>query len=232
MKKNVIRIIAVVLALTMLTVSFAGCSTSEVNRPVAVETKTDLQDVYFEFTYGELKGILPGDKLATLYENFNKKTDDRVVKLSYYELISKYGSEEYFNDILNLISDEEWAQFTGNQQMVLDYFNGMINDIKTNGTARVSYNESFWVNHGDGVVFKSEDGKELEDQDKFRAAFRIYADMALKDIGKYLMNISNEEKYQVTKIILPIKSTNRVKISLNSKDTFAVGGILFKYRPI
>ena len=43
---------------------------------------------------------------------------------------------------------------------------------------------------------------------------------------------NNEEKYQVTKIILPIKSTNRVKISLNSKDTFAVGGILFKYRPI
>ena len=82
MKKNVIRIIAVVLAITMLAVSFAGCSTKEVNRPVAVETKTDLQDVYFEFTYGELKEILPGDKLATLYENFNKKTDDRVVKLS------------------------------------------------------------------------------------------------------------------------------------------------------
>ena len=54
MKKNVIRIIAVVLAFTILAVSFAGCSTSEVNRPVAVETKTDLGDVYFEFTYGEL----------------------------------------------------------------------------------------------------------------------------------------------------------------------------------
>ena len=75
MKKNIIRIIAVVLALTMLAVSFAGCSTSEVNRPVAVETKTDLQDVYFEFTYGELKNILPGDKLATLYENFNKSCE-------------------------------------------------------------------------------------------------------------------------------------------------------------
>ena len=157
MKKNFIRIIALVLVFTMLAVSFAGCGTSEVIRPVAVETKTDLGDVYFEFTYGELKNILPGDKLATLYENFNKKTDDRVVKLSYYELTSKYGSEEYFNDILALISDEEWAQFTGNQQEILDYFNGMINDIKTTGSARVSYYEDFWINHGDGVVFKTVD---------------------------------------------------------------------------
>lgn len=208
MKKNVMRIIAVVLALTMLAVSFAGCSTGEVNRPVAVETKTDLQDVYFEFTYGELKGILPGDKLATLYENFNKKTDDRVVKLSYYELVSKYGSEEYFNDILNLISDEEWAQFTGNQQAVLDYFNNMINDIKTNGTARVSYNENFWINHGEGVIFKSEDGKELENQDKFRAAFRLYADMALKDIGSFLMNLGQDEatefRADLTDVIYPL----------------------------
>mgnify|MGYP003490218340 CR=1 FL=1 len=40
MKKNFIRVIAVVLAFTMLAVSFAGCSTSEVERPVAVESKT------------------------------------------------------------------------------------------------------------------------------------------------------------------------------------------------
>ncbi len=208
MKKKFIRFFAVVLAFTMLAASLAGCSTTEVNRPVAVETKTDLGDVYFEFTYGDLKNVLPGDKLATLYENFNKKTDDRVVKLSYYELVSKYGSEEYFNDILALISDKEWAQFTGNQQAILDYFNSMINDIKTNGTARVSYNENFWINHGDGVVFKSVDGKELENQDKFRAAFRIYADMSLKNIGSFLMNLSQEEatefKADLTDVIYPL----------------------------
>lgn len=209
MKKNFIRIIALVMALTMLTVSLAGCSgTSEVNRPVAVEAKTDLKDVSFVFTYGELKEILPGDKLATLYENFNKKTDDREVSLSYYELVSKYGSEEYFNDILALISDEEWAQFTGNQQEILDYFNNMINDIKANGSARVSYSEGFWINHGDGVVFKSEDGTELENQDKFRAAFRLYADTALKDIGSFLMNLSQEEATEfnadLTDVIYPL----------------------------
>ncbi len=224
MKKNFIRIIALVLALTMLTVSFAGCSgTSEVNRPVAVEEKTDLKDVSFKFTYGELKEILPGDKLATLYENFNKKTDDREVELSYYELVSKYGSEEYFNDILALISDEEWAQFTGNQQEVLDYFNNMINDIKMNGTARVSYSENFWINHGDGVVFKSEDGKELENQDKFRAAFRLYADTALKDIGSFLMNLSQEEatefKADLTDVIYPLGEKNASTLTLDDLYT-------------
>ncbi len=223
MKKNVIRIVAMVLAFTMLVVSFTGCGAKEVNRPVAVETKTDLQDVYFEFTYGELKEILPGDKLATLYENFNKKTDDRVVKLSYYELVSKYGSEEYFNDILGLISDEEWAQFTGNQQTILDYFNGMINDIKANGSARVSYYEDFWINHGDGVVFKSVDGKELENQDKFRAAFRIYADMSLKNIGSYLMNLSQEEatefKADLTNVIYPLGEKTASTLTLDDLYT-------------
>lgn len=223
MKKNVIRIIAVVLAFTMLTLSFAGCSTSEVNRPVAVETKTDLKDVSFKFTYGELKEILPGDKLATLYENFNKKTDDREVELSYYELVSKYGSEEYFNDILKLISEEEWAQFTGNQQEVLDYFNNMINDIKINSTARVSYYEDFWINHGGSVVFKSEDGKELENQDKFRAAFRLYADTALKDIGSFLMNLSQEDATKkgadLTDVIYPLGEKKASTLTLDDLYT-------------
>lgn len=223
MKKNVIRIIAFVLVMTMLAGTFAGCSTSEVNRPVAVVEKTDLKDVAFKFTYGELKEILPGDKLATLYENFNKKTDDRVVELSYYELVSKYGSEEYFNDILALISDEEWAQFKGNPQEILDYFNDMINDIKTKGTARVSYNENFWINHGDGVIFKSEDGKELDNQDKFRAAFRLYADTALKDIGSFLMNRGQDEatdfKADLTDVIYPLGQKTASTLTLNDLYT-------------
>lgn len=223
MKKNFMRIIAVALVFTMLVATFAGCSgETDVNRPVAVESKTDLKDVTFEFTYGELKNILPGDKLATLYENFNKKTDDRVVKLSYYELVSKYGSEEYFNDLLALITDEEWAQFTGNQQEVLNYFNALINDIKVNRTAFVSYGESFWVNHGDGVVFKSVDGKELENQDKFRAAFRLYVDTALQNIGSFLMN-SGEEALQegedLTDIIYPLGEKTASTLTLNDLYT-------------
>ncbi len=197
MKKNVMRIISLVLVVVMMTTAFAGCG-SEVVRPTPVTVKTDLQDVYFEFAYGELKEVLPADKLATLFENTNTKSDDKTVKISYYELVSKFGSEEYFKDILALASDAEWAQFTGNQQGVLDYFNGKINEIKTTGVARVSYYENFWINHGDGVVFKDTQGNELEGQAELKAAFRLYADMSLKNIGNYLMNISNEEKYQAT----------------------------------
>ena len=211
MKKNVIRIISLVLVVVMMTTAFAGCG-SEVASPTAVTVNTDLQDVYFEFTYGELKEVLPADKLAVLYENINSKTDDKIIKLSYYELVSKFGGEEYFKDILALISDEQWTQFTGNQQGVLDYFNEKINEIKTTGVARVSYYENFWINHGgsegkneDGstnyddvkVFFRDTEGNLLDNQPELRAAFRLYADMALKNIGNYLMNISNEEKYQV-----------------------------------
>ncbi len=223
MKKNFIKIIALALVFTMLAVTFAGCSTSAVERPVAVQSKTDLKDVAFKFTYGDLKNVLPGDKLATLFENFNKKTDDRTIELSYYELVSKYGSEEYFDDILALISEEEWAQFTGNQQEVLDYFNGLINDIKTNGSARVSYNENFWINHGDQVIFKDANGKELEKQKEFRAAFRLYADTALKDIGSFLMNLSQDDatafKADLTNVIYPLGEKTASTLTLEDLYT-------------
>ena len=211
MKKNIMRILSLVLVVVMMVTAFAGCG-SEVVRPTAVTVKTDLQDVNFEFTYGELKKVLPADKLAVLFENTNSKTDDKIVKISYYELVSKFGGEEYFKDILALVSDEEWAQFTGNQQGILDYFNTKINEIKTTGVARVSYSENFWINHGGSegkdengettydnvkVFFRDTEGNLLDNQPELRAAFRLYADMALKNIGGYLMNISNEEKYKV-----------------------------------
>ena len=237
MKKNFMRAISLVMVLVIMVASFAGCGNGkEVNRPEAVSVKTDLKDVYFTFTYGELKEILPGDKLATLFENTNKKLDSREVKLSYYELVSKYSGQEYFPALLNLISDEEKNAFVANQQAVLDYFNEKLNEIKTTGIARVSYYEDFWINHGDGVVFKDLEGNELDGQDKFKAAFRLYSDMGLKDIGKYLMNISNEEKYQVkegdkdklvatdfkedlTNIIYPIGQKNASTLTLDDLYT-------------
>lgn len=250
MKKNVMRILSLILVVVLMATTFAGCG-SEVVRPTPVTVKTDLQDVYFEFTYGELKEVLPADKLAVLYENINSKTDDKIIKLSYYELVSKFGGEEYFKDILALVSDEEWTQFTGNQQGVLDYFNEKINEIKTTGVARVSYYENFWINHGGSegkdengettydnvkVFFRDTEGNLLDNQPELRAAFRLYADMALKNIGNYLMNISNEEKYQVdeddeeklvatafnenlTNIIYPIGQKNASTLTLSDLYT-------------
>ena len=127
------------------------------------------------------------------------------MQLSYYELISKFGGQEYFPALLDLISDEEMAAFTANQQEVLDYFNNMLNDIKQNKTALVEHKEYFWINHGDGVVFKDLEGNELEGQDKFKAAFRLYADTALKDIDSYLFNSDGAIKKgeDLTNVIYP-----------------------------
>ncbi len=245
MKKNVMRILSLAMVVVLMVATFAGCGSSEVNRPEAVSVKTDLKDVSFTFTYGELKEVLPGDQLATLYENTNKKTDDKEVELSYYEIVSKFGDKDYFADVIALISDEEMSAFTANQQGVLDYFNEKINEIKTTGVARVSYYENFWINHGDGVKFMNENGELLDGQDELKAAFRLYADMSLQDIGKYLMNISNEEKYQVkesdedelvatdfnedlTNIIYPLGEKNASTLTLADlyTDTNADTGIV------
>lgn len=209
------------MVVALMVTAFAGCSGSEINRPEAVSVKTDLKDVNFTFTYGELKKVLPGDQLATLYENTNKKTDDREVKLSYYELVSKFGDKDYFADVIKLISDEEMAAFTSNQQDVLDYFNSMINDIKMNKTAYVSYGESFWINHGDGVSFKNENGELLEGQSELKAAFRLYADMALQNIKAYLMNSEKtlEPGVDLTDVIYPLGEEKASTLALSDLYT-------------
>ena len=222
MKKNFMRVLSLVMVLAIMVASFAGCGAgAEVKRPEAVSVKTDLKDVYFTFTYGELKDILPGDKLAILYENINKKLDSREVKLSYYELVSKFGGQEYFPALLNLISDEEKAAFVANQQAVLDYFNNSINDIKQNKTALVEYKEDFWINHGNGVVFKDLEGNELDGQDKFKAAFRLYADTALKNIGDYLMRSEGPVKKgeDLTNIIYPLGVNTASTLALDDLYT-------------
>lgn len=222
MKKNIMRIFSVVMVVALMVATFAGCGGSDVTRPEAVTVKTDLKDVNFTFTYGDLKEILPGDQLATLYENTNKKTDDREVQLSYYELVSKFGDKDYFDDVLALISDEEMATFTGNQQGILDYFNSMINDIKVNKTAYVSYSENFWINHGDGVTFKNGNGEILEGQDELKAAFRLYADTALQDIGSFLMNSGDEALKpgtDLTDVIYPLGEAQASALTLNDLYT-------------
>lgn len=225
MKKNAMRILSLVMVVVMMVTAFAGCgSENAVTRPEAVSVKTDLKDVSFVFTYGELKNVLPGDKLANLFENTNKKLDSREVELSYYELVSKFGGQEYFPELIKLISDEEMSAFIANQQAVLDYFNAAINDIKANGASNpyVSYNESFWINHGKNVVFKDVNGNELEGQDELRAAFRLYADMALKNIGSYLMNSGEtvlQDGEDLTDIIYPLGEKTASTLTLDDLYT-------------
>lgn len=231
MKKNVMRIFSIVMVMVLMVVTFAGCGGAEVNRPEAVSVKTDLKDVNFTFTYGELKDVLPGDQLANLFENTNKKLDSRTVQLSYYELVSKFGDKDYFADVIALISDEEMATFTSNQQGILDYFNAQLNDIKVNKTAYVSYNEYFWINHGNGVKFMNENGELLDGQDELKAAFRLYSDMALQDIGSFLMNSGDEvleAGTDLTDVIYPLgeKTASTLTLSDLYTDTNAETGIV------
>lgn len=192
MKKNVMRIISMALVVALMLCAFAGCTAGNIERPVAVQVKTDLQDVTFTFTYGQLRQVLPGDQLATLFENINEKTDDKTIDISYYELVAKFGDKDYFTQIINLISEEDMAKFVANQQAVLDYYNKHINEMKAQGLAKISYNEAFWIDY-DNVVFKDANGNELENQGEFKAAFRLYADVCLQNIGSFLMNKGQDE---------------------------------------
>ncbi len=194
MKKTILKTVSLALVLVLMLSTFAACSGDKaVEKPTAAKIKTDIGDVRFTFTYGDLrKAGIAGDKLATLFENTNKKTDDKTVSLSYYELVSTFGEEEYFDNILALISEEDFAKFSENAETVLGYFNGLINYIKSgaDNSVRVSYREEFWINHGDKVVFMDADGNALPDdeQKELRAAFRLYADTSLKGVGSVLKN--------------------------------------------
>lgn len=205
MKKNFMRVLSLVMALVVMIAAFAGCTGTNTQTVEEVSVKTDLKDVSFTFTYGELKKVLPGDELAILFEHINQKLDSREIKLSYYELVAKFGDKDYFPEIIKLISSEEMEAFTANQQITLDYFNTLINDIKQNKTALVEYEEYFWINHGDDVVFKDLKGNVLDGQDEFKAAFRLYADTALKNIGDYLFNSDKavEKGQDLTNVIYP-----------------------------
>lgn len=221
MKNKIVKITGILLVLVLMISTLAGCSSKKVERPVPAQLKTDLKDASFTLSYGQLRTVLPADKLASLFENTNEKTDDKTVEISYYEMISKYGNEEYFNDLMALVSESDIAELTANQQQVLDYFNTMINDIKATGTPKVSYYENFWINHGDDVKFKDENGNELPDQDIFRAAFRIYADTALQNIGDFLMNSeeATEHNADLTDILYVLGSKTASSLTLDDLYT-------------
>ena len=118
------KLICVIAALALLTVSLTSCDFSLESffnqdngpEPVAVSLKTDLKDAKFTFTYGQLKEVLPTDLLATLFENYDEKTDDVTIELNYNDLKSRYsGDEELFQKVLGLLteSDREALAATG-----------------------------------------------------------------------------------------------------------------------
>ena len=119
MKKVILKTASLVLVLILMVSLFSACGSKTVERPVEAKIKTDIGDVRFTFTYGDLrKAGVAGDKLATLFENTNKKTDDKTVTLSYFELVSTFGEAEYFDNVLALIPEEEFVKFSENAEKV------------------------------------------------------------------------------------------------------------------
>ena len=85
----------------------------------------------------------------------------------------------------------------------------------------VEYKEDFWINHDGGVVFKDLEGNELDGQYKFKAAFRLYADTALKNIGDYLMRSEGpiEKGEDLTNVIYPLGVNTASTLSLSDLYT-------------
>ena len=78
MKSISLRFLSIVLAVTLIACTFSACSNpfeSKEELPVEVKVKTDLRDPTYTFTYGELKGVIPLEKLAPLFENYKEKND-------------------------------------------------------------------------------------------------------------------------------------------------------------
>lgn len=198
MKKTIFKTVALLLVVVMIATAFTACGGESVAKPTAATVKQDIGDVTFTFTYAQLRDTgMSKDQLASLFETTNRITDDKTISISYYELVSKFGEEDYFENILALIPADQMAKLIGNEEAILNYFNTLINDIKANGSARVSSEEEFWINHDERVVFKDVNGNELPNQDELRAAFRIYADNSLKGISQIFNNVSQEDATEI-----------------------------------
>ena len=73
------------------------------------------------------------------------------------------------------------------------------------------------------VFFRDTEGNLLNDQPKLRAAFRLYADTSLKDIGSFLMNLSQDEatefKADLTDVIYPLGEKTASTLALEDLYT-------------
>lgn len=189
------KTVSVVLLLTMLTVLLSSCSfdkilNKDVQEPVAVKVKTDLKDAVFTFTYGELKGVLPQDKLGSLFESYDKLSDDITIDMTYNDIASRYDEgSELFDSVMALLSEEEKAQLKNNAEDVLNYFVEKINDAKAQKPI-VEYKESFWTDKN-SIEF-TQNGAESDS--KLVSAAKYFNYFVTKGVGSYLDNEENGKK--------------------------------------
>lgn len=223
MQTKVKKIISAVLLISMLTVIFSSCSVDKilnknVEQPVAVKVKTDLKDAVFTFTYGELKGVLPQDKLGALFEEYDKLEDDITIDMTYNDLSNNFEEgSDLFNSVMALLSEKEKAQLTNNAEDVLNYFVEKINGAKEDKPI-VEYNESFWTD-SDSIEF-TQNGKPSDE--KIKTAAKYFDYFVTKGVGDYLSNGDNgktgvtEEGTDLTDIMYLYGESKACKLTMDN----------------
>lgn len=206
MKSNSLRIISLLLLLAISLTSFSSCSNpfkAEVEIPKTVSLKTDLKDPSYTFTYGELKTVLPLEKLAPLFENYKEKNADSEITLSYNEIVTRFSADAMKDDgkalegIWSLATEEELKATTANKNEVIDYFNKIVNTLKTDKPAKTEYGEDFWTDDSTDSVTFMRNGKEIDkDSDEYKAlrsAAVVYKKYVVDGAYNFLLGHTKDE---------------------------------------
>ena len=207
------KTVAVVLCIVMTAMIFASCSAEDViggeeEIPQAVSAKVDLNDSSFTFTYGELKSVLPADKLGTLFEDYDELSDDITIDLSYNDITTKFSDDDLWKDVLNLLSEEEKASIKANEANVVEYFVNKINNAKSEKPI-TQYKESFWTDSG-SINF-SQNGEDTDSKVKTAAKFFDY--YVVKGAGKNLPDGTTEKGDDLTDIVYLLGSDKACAIT-------------------
>lgn len=195
------KAISVILCIVMTAMIFASCTAEDVlggetEVPKAVTAKVDLNDSSFTFTYGELKTVLPADKLGTLFEEYDKLSDDITIELSYNEIVTRFSEDGLWEKVLDLLSQEEKDSIKANKANVVEYFVNKVNGAKSEKPI-TQYKESFWTN--ENTIKFTQDGNDTDGKVKTAAKFFDY--FSEKGAGKLLPNATTEKGADLTDIM-------------------------------
>lgn len=193
MKKTAFRIISIALILVMMVTVFSSCDivtffkgNNEI--PNTVMLKTDLKDPSYTFTYGELKKAIPLEKLADLFESYDEKSPETEIVLTYNDITTRFNADVMKDDgktlaaVWALCTPEEIAATTANKDLIVDYFNTLINNAKAQKPI-TEFDESFWTDDSSDTIMFSKDGKAVDNKtneyNSLRAASIIFKNYVL-----------------------------------------------------
>ena len=204
--KKFLQILSVITVIAIITGVFASCSNpfkSEEPVPDTVTLKTDLDDPTFTFTYGELKTVLPLDKLANLFENYEEKNADTEITLSHNEIVTRFSADVMKDDgaalegIWSLATKEELAATTENKDKVLDYFNTLVNNLKKQKPA-AEFGEDIWTDDSSDSIIFSRNGVQIDsgtdEYKSLRAAAITYKNYVLDAANDWLLGKKNSPR--------------------------------------